>query len=726
MDHELVGIRPVAGRLRPIGGGAFALAAFVVALLPVRPTWLWSALVVFAAAIPWGLGAVVGPRRPVPYWRLTAGGLERLDGRGGVSARYEHRRIEELAVTAEDGVLTVFHKFGRVAVGELNDMGLEPLPLFVMARHFGVPIHVLDADASTFSDDDEPAPGRVSEQQLLDHEAKLLAAAHDPAADAASAKAAIVQSAGLTTTDLPIGADPADPNDPNRPADPNDPAEQAEAAGPSGRTDTADKADRNTDRKPDPAAASAEQGPAPVRLDSSSAPARGRLAALGALTALLSVIMIARIAVDGAIAGGIDSSSRLAGGGWVLFGAVALLVTRRRLARTTPVHWEISAGALRVRSQLGHQEVAAADIAAIVLGPGLTVDGWTGEPRSTPLAALVFGYRQELLARLPAGRLDQFQLAHALDEHGYNVVASGARALKPSEYGLDGLPDVFAQVPGGRLVVHDSGLGWADAAGDVVLRMPGERIGGIELLTIGGHAWLRVYDAEGEEFFAAPLSVLRIARTELRDSARRAGLSVTDAEYDAYLNAAFHGTVSAFATATEPDRDGAAPEVIDIPVNEPGALLDATWRSRVWAAATTVVLCEVVSVLGSLWLSGDFGGFVVALAWAAPAGLLLGLGGSWLYDRNRSQLRISAAGIASITRRGKVEWNLLHDTVGGVGVDDSEQGMPRLVIWSPAGRVLRRVSVVTELGALRRACERYGLPWGPPATGLPKPPPPEL
>jgi hypothetical protein len=304
-------------------------------------------------------------------------------------------------------------------------------------------------------------------------------------------------------------------------------------------------------------------------------------------------------------------------------------------------------------------------------------------------------------------------------------VASGARALKPSEYGLDGLPDVFAQVPGGRLVVHESGLGWADAAGDVVLRMPGERIGGIELLTIGGHAWLRVYDAEGEEFFAAPLSVLRIARTELRESARRAGLSVTDAEYDAYLNAVFHGTVSAFATATEPDREG-APEVIDIPVNEPGVLLDATWRSRVWSAATTVVLCEVVSVLGALWLGGAIGGFVVALAWAAPAGLLLGLGGSWLYDRNRSQLRISPAGITSITRRGRVEWNLLHETVGGVGVDDSEQGMPRLVIWSPAGRVLRRVSVATDLGAMRRACERYGLPWGPPAAGLPKPPPPEL
>ncbi|HZB33607.1 MAG TPA: hypothetical protein VE465_25835 [Streptosporangiaceae bacterium] len=719
MDHELVGIRPVVGRLRPMAGGAFAMAAFVVALLPVRPTWLWSVLIVLVAALPWGVGAVVGPRRAAPYWRLTAGGLERLDGRGGVTARYEHRRIEELAVTAEDGVLTVFHRFGRVTIGELNDMGLEPLPLFVMARRFGVPIHVLDADASTFSDDDEPAPGRVSERQLLDQEAKLLAAAHDPAADATSAKAAIVQPAGLAATGVQIGNDPTDKTDSARPPD------QANQPDQSDTTDTTNTTDQDGKTGQAPAGGVADPGPAPVRLDSSSAPARGRLAALSVLTALLSVVMIVRIAVDGAVAGGIEFTSRLAAGGWVLVGSLVLIATRRRLARTTPVRWEISSGALRVRSQLGDQEVAATDVAAVVLGPGLTVDGWTGEPKATPLAALVFGYRQELLARLPAGRLDQFQLAHALDEHGYNVVASGGRALKPSEYGLDGLPDVFAQVPGGRLVVHERGLGWADAAGDVVLRMPGERIGGIELLTIGGHAWLRVYDAEGEEFFAAPLSVLRIARTELRESARRAGLSVTDAEYDAYLNAAFHGTVSAFATAIEPGREG-APEVIDIPVHEPGVLLDATWRSRVLSAATTMVVCEVVSVLGALWLSGDVGGFVVALAWAAPAGLLLGIGGSWLYDRNRSQLRISPAGITSITRRGRVEWNLLHETVGGVGVDDSEQGLPRLVIWSPAGRVLRRVSVALDLRALRRACERYGLPWGPPAAGLPKPPPPEL
>ncbi|HEY7484020.1 MAG TPA: hypothetical protein VH912_06110 [Streptosporangiaceae bacterium] len=686
MDHELVGLRPMAGRLRPVGGGAFALAAFVIALLPVRPVWLWMVLIVAACALPWAAGAIVGPR-PAPYWRLTTAGLERVDRRGVVTARYERTRIEELAVTADDGVLTVFHKFGRTAVGELADMGLEPLPLFIMARRFGIPIHVLDADVSTFSDDDEPAPGRVSEKRLLDQEAELLRAAHDPMADDT-----------VEQTPVPAHATP-----------PNPASADVTAHGPVANPRESDGNGPNA--------------PAPVRLVSSSIQARGRLAALGLLTALLALTMIARIAVQAI--GEVDFSARLAAGGWALLGAAVLIATRRRLARTAPIRWEITGKAIRVRGGHRGREVAAADVAAIVLGPGLTLDGWTGEPRSIPLSGLVFGYRQELLARLPADKLEPFQLAHALDEHAYHVVTSGPRALKPSEYGLDGLPEVFAQVPGGRLVVHDDGLGWADAAGDVVLRMPSDRIGGIELLTIGGHAWLRVYDSDGEEFFAAPLSVLRIARTELRESARQAGLTVTDAEYDAYLNAAFHGTVSGFATATEPDLDS-APAVAPLPANDPGVLLDATWRSRVWASAGTVLLCEAVAVLGAVWLSGDLGGFGIALAWCAPIGVLLGLGGSWLYDWNRSQLRVSGAGIASITRRGRVEWNLVHQTVGGVGVDDSEQGLPRLVVWSPAGRIMRRVSFVTDLRALRQACERYGLPWGPPAAGQPKPPPPEL
>jgi hypothetical protein len=151
-----------------------------------------------------------------------------------------------------------------------------------------------------------------------------------------------------------------------------------------------------------------------------------------------------------------------------------------------------------------------------------------------------------------------------------------------------------------------------------------------------------------------------------------------------------------------------------------------TRRSRLWGFLVTVCVCEVVAVLGALWLADDLGGFGKALAWAGPVGLLLGVGGAWLYDRNRSQLRISTLEIASVTRLGRVEWSLGRETVGGIGIDESEDGLPRLVVWSPRGRVLRRVSFPPDLAELRRACERYGLPWGPPDANLPAPPPPEL
>ncbi|NVI85912.1 hypothetical protein HUX53_01145, partial [Actinomadura sp. BRA 177] len=359
--------------------------------------------------------------------------------------------------------------------------------------------------------------------------------------------------------------------------------------------------------------------------------------------------------------------------------------------------------------------------------------------------------RMELVARLPAHGLDGFQLAHALDDHGYRVITPGARAPRGPDYGLEGLPEIFAQVPGGRLVVTDGGLGWADAAGDVVLKMPEDRIGGIELLTIGGHAWVRLYDSDGDEFFAAPLSALRISRTDLRDSARRAGLPVNDAEYDAYLSAAFHSAVSTLA-APEPERataalpapatpdsgpagDVPAPRPPDVtfsvsapptPATAPGALLDATRRSRIGTYGMSVLLCEAVALLGAVWLGPDLGGFNATAAWSVPAGLVIGLLGYWLYDRNRSQLRVSSAGLAVVTRRGKVEWDLARDRVGGVGIDESAERMPRLVVWAPSGRVLRQITFPPDLDELRGACERYGVPWGPPDADRPAPPPPEL
>ncbi|MDL4820454.1 hypothetical protein [Actinomadura opuntiae] len=725
MNTELVGLSGAGGRWRPVAAGPFALMAVALALLPIRPVWLWALLIAVVSVFPWVLGAApeVRRRRPRPYWRLSAAGLERI-GKGGLSmVRYERERIDGLAITTGDGVLTVFHRFGRTAVGGLTAMGLEPLAVFVTARRLGIPMHVLDGEAGDLLDPalDEALrlPGRdgdvpgggfpagplprdhAAEKRLLDQEAALLAAAHEA-------------------------------------------PRASEAAG-------------------------AEAGRGEFRLDTPDPlPGRRRVALLGTLTGVLGAVMILRIAVQGA--GGFEA--RLAAGCWALAAITGVLAARRRLLRAARVRWTITADRLLVRARPGRrrlQDLPSEKVAAVVVGPGLRLDPLSGEPRRAELAALAFGHRMELVARLPAHGLDGFQLAHALDEHGYHVITPGARAPRRPEYGLEGLPEIFAQVPGGRLVVADGGLGWADAAGDVVLKMPEDRIGGIELLTIAGHAWVRLYDGDGDEFFAAPLSALRISRTDLRESARRAGLPVNDAEYDAYLSAAFHSAMSTLtappepetrATASlpapgtapesgpgprpEPGREGAreAAQVPDgpsgepefafpalerpSPVTAPGALLDATRRSRVGTYGMSVLLCEAVALIGAVWLGPDLGGFGATASWSVPAGLLIGLAGYWLYDRNRPQLRVSPAGLAVVTRRGRVEWDLARDRIGGVGIDEASERLPRLVVWGPSGRVLRQVTFPPDLDELRRACERYGVPWGPPDADLPAPPPPEL
>ncbi|MFB4296448.1 hypothetical protein [Actinomadura sp. NTSP31] len=724
MNTELVGLSGTGGRWRPVAAGPFALLAVALALLPIRPVWLWALLIAVVSAFPWVLGAApeARRRRPRPYWRLSAAGLERV-GKGGLSTvRYERDRIDGLAITTGDGMLTVFHRFGRTAVGGLTAMGLEPLALFVTARRLGIPMHILDGEAGDLLDPaldealrlpdrDGDVPGgpfppgplprdHAAEKRLLDQEAALLAAVHEPP------------------------------------------------------------------RERDADGAAAERGE--FRLDTPDPlPGRRRVALLGTLTAVLGAVMIVRIAVQGA--GGFEA--RLAAGCWALAAIAGVLAARRRLLRAARVRWTITADRLLVRARPGRrrlQDLPSGKVAAVVVGPGLRLDPLSGEPRRAELAALAFGHRLELVARLPAHGLDGFQLAHALDDHGYHVITPGARAPRRPEYGLEGLPDIFAQVPGGRLVVADGGLGWADAAGDVVLKMPEDRIGGIELLTIAGHAWVRLYDSDGDEFFAAPLSALRISRTDLRESARRAGLPVNDAEYDAYMSAAFHSAMSTL-TAPEPEtrataslpapgaapdtrsgsRPGSVPEsereasrasgepadepefdftvpAPPSPVTAPGTLLDATRRSRVGTYGMSVLLCEAVALIGAVWLGPDLGGFGTTASWSVPAGLLIGLAGYWLYDRNRPQLRVSSAGLAVVTRRGKVEWDLARDRVGGVGIDEATERLPRLVVWGPSGRVLRQVTFPPDLDELRRACERYGVPWGPPDADLPAPPPPEL
>ncbi|MQY04289.1 hypothetical protein ACRB68_23400 [Actinomadura sp. RB68] len=665
MEHELTGLQLTglhgrAGRWRPAAAGPFTLLAVALALLPLRPAWLWAALVTAAAAFPWALGALPAARRRTrPYWRLSEDGLAHI-GPGGLDiVRYERSRIDALAITTGDGALTVLHRFGRTPAGPLAALGMEPLALFVTARRLGITVHVLDGDAADLLDpaldEEPPVPGigvgplprdHTAEKRLLDQEAELLAAAHEPARE-----------------DVRLDGDPL-----------------------------------------------VLASPAPV-------PSRRRITLAGALAGLLGTAMVARIALDGAP----DFGARLAAACWAFAAITGVLAARRRLLPAVRTEWTIASGELRVRTRPGPREgtvLPAAGIAALVVGPGLRPDPATGGPRPADLAVLAFDHRLRLVARLPAHGLDAFQLAHALDDHGHRVVTPGARPPRTPEYGLEGLPEIFGQVPGGRLVVADGGLGWADAAGDVVLRMPQDRIGGIELLTIAGHAWVRLYDSDGDEFFAAPLSALRIARTDLRETARRAGLPVNDAEYDAYLSAAFHSAVSTLSVP--------APEAPPAPVSAPGTVLDATRLSRFATYLTSVFLCQAAALLGAVWLGPQLGGFSRAASWTVPVALLAGLGGYWLYDRDRAQLKVSAAGLAVVTRRGRVEWDLAHDRIGGIGIDDSADRTPRLVVWAPSGRVARRVPFPPDLEELRRACERHGLPWGPPDADRPAPPPPEL
>lgn len=641
VNLELIGLRAPARRLRPVAAGTFAFASLIVALLPIRPAGLWLGAVLACGAVPWLLG--LREARP-GRWRLSERGLERIAADGSVREAYKLDRVEEFAVTADDGVLTIFHRFGVTVAGSLADMGFDLLTFYITARRLGVTTHVIDGDRSVFEDDDLPpedeaprALGRRAEQRLRDQEAALLAVAHEPRTAA--------------------------------------------------RTDAG-------------------------RL-STVATAWRRTTVLGVSVTLLALIMVVRTG----LVGGLEFGGRLMGGLWALAGGVALLAARRRRLRGAPLSWHITPSELRVRhATVGEWRVRADAVAAAVVGPGTAIDPLSGRPVADPTVVTLFGHRLEVIARLPAHGLDAFQLTHALDERGYHAVTPQQGTLRPSEYGLAGLPEIFSRVPGGRLVVDDDGIGWADGAGDVILRMPRDRIGGMELLTVDGHAWLRMYDDEGDEFLAAPLSMLRISRTDLRDAARRVQLPITDAEYDAYVNAAFHGSMGHLELVAGPSPEKPKPLA--------AAQLDVPPRTRALAYAVTATLCELIAVVGSLWLRADFGGFGTALAWSAPSGLVLGLAGAWLYDRNRPQLRVSSSGISSVTRLGRMEWSVTRQALGGVGIDEAEA--PRLVVWSPAGRVLRRVSFPPDLTELRRACERHGLPWGPPDAEHRAAPPPEL
>src|SRR3954468_2135974 len=102
VNLELIGLRAPARRLRPVAAGPFALLSLVVALLPIRPAGVWLAAGGACNVVPWRRG--LREARP-GRWRLSAKGLERLAADGSVVEAYALDRVEEFALTAEDGML---------------------------------------------------------------------------------------------------------------------------------------------------------------------------------------------------------------------------------------------------------------------------------------------------------------------------------------------------------------------------------------------------------------------------------------------------------------------------------------------------------------------------------------------------------------------------------------------------------------------------------------------
>ena len=84
-------------------------------------------------------------------WSIDPAAMERLAADGSVVESYERGRIEEFAVTADDEVLTIFHRFGVTTTGPLTDMGFDALSFYMTARRLGIPLHIIDGDRTVFT-----------------------------------------------------------------------------------------------------------------------------------------------------------------------------------------------------------------------------------------------------------------------------------------------------------------------------------------------------------------------------------------------------------------------------------------------------------------------------------------------------------------------------------------------------------------------------------------------
>ncbi|MEU6673292.1 hypothetical protein [Streptomyces sp. NPDC046925] len=397
-----------------------------------------------------------------------------------------------------------------------------------------------------------------------------------------------------------------------------------------------------------------------------------------------------------------------------------------RVLRTPPAHWTVSPQGITARDPwFGTTELPASAIAGIV-PTELTRESGDGKV-SVSLILQFYGHDLTLIGTSYSGEVPPDELLAVLRSRGYRVIQDQPRS---NAYDMD--PDFLPHrmLPEARFTLGVDHVGWEGEHG--AIRIPRTEIGGLELHTRSGHPWLRLRDTQGRELLHAPLGALRVARSELRDEARALGYPVSDPERDAYESAAFAGlsaptpgSASAHPAYTPPAPPAtaaaaaAAAPASEVTVGMPGG-------TRKWYYIAGVVAGVITMGVLAFKLRYLFDSGLILAAWGVPAGAAVGAFGAWVYDRRRPALVLGAHGIrmAADGGRGKAEWQHARPAIGGVGVDDHDDSVETLLVWSPTGQVIRKESLnVPDPEELRLACERTGLPWGRPDLGAWGPPP---
>ncbi|GGV34644.1 hypothetical protein GCM10010277_20040 [Streptomyces longisporoflavus] len=391
-----------------------------------------------------------------------------------------------------------------------------------------------------------------------------------------------------------------------------------------------------------------------------------------------------------------------------------------RVLRTPPAHWTVSPQGITARDPwFGTTELPASAIAGIV-PTELTRETGDGKV-SVSLILQFYGHDLALIGTSYSGDIPPDELLAVLRSRGYRVIQDQPRS---NAYDVDPNFLPHRMLPEARFTLGVDHVGWEGEHG--AIRIPRTEIGGLELHTVSGHPWLRLRDTRGGELLHAPLGALRISRTELRDQARALGYPVSDPERDAYESAAFAGLSAPPAPPASPHPAYAptAPPAPAAPASE--VTVGMPGGTRKWYYITGVVAGVIVMGVLAFKLRYLFDSGLSWAAWGVPAGAAAGALGGWVYDRRRPALVLGGHGIrmAAGGGQGKAEWQHARATIGGVGVDDHDDSVETLLVWSPTGQVIRKESLnVPDAEELRLACERTGLPWGRPDLGAWGPPP---